>query len=156
MDRRRFVVAVAAAAPAAVSAKLARAQDTDAEFQQYIGSITAIMNMLGWFFDEVGTLTSNSTEADYVDEEWRLDVLGPFSIALAAQEVIATLDPPSMLAESHGYLAESVDHLVIAGEYMRDGVLNLNVESINLAVESMLRANDLIDQANEAMPQIST
>jgi hypothetical protein len=30
------------------------------------------------------------------------------------------------------------------------------VESINLAVESMLRANDLIDQANEAMPQLST
>jgi hypothetical protein len=47
MDRRRFVVAVAAAAPAAFTAKLARAQDTDAEFQQYIGSITAIMNMLG-------------------------------------------------------------------------------------------------------------
>jgi hypothetical protein len=110
----------------------------------------------GWFFDEVGTLTSNSTEADYVDEEWRLDVLGPFSIASTAQEVIATLVPPSLLAEAHGYLAESVDHLVIAGEYMRDGVLNLNVESINLAVESMLRANDLIDQANEAMPQLST
>jgi hypothetical protein len=151
VDRRRFFVA-AAAASAAFAPKLAQAQDSDAEFQQYVGSATAVLGMMGWFFDEMTRLTTNVTDADFVNRNWHIDVLGPFTIAAAAQQYLGTITPPSLMEESHGYLVDSIDNIVIAGDQMRDGVLNQDVSSINLAAESMARANELINQANDAMP----
>jgi hypothetical protein len=102
----------------------------------------------------VSRLTTNTTDADFVDPNWQIDVLGPFTIASAAQQYLGTITPPSLMEESHGYLVDSIDNIVIAGDQMRDGVLNQDVSSINLAAESMVRANELITQANDAMPSV--
>ncbi|MGH2352197.1 MAG: hypothetical protein ACRDJN_11360, partial [Chloroflexota bacterium] len=103
MDRRHFFAAAAAAAAAIPN--LVNAQESeDAEFQQYIGSISAVTSMMSWFFDEVSRLTTTATEADYVNVNWQIDVLGAFSVASAAQEYLATVEPPALFAETHGYL----------------------------------------------------
>ena len=151
MDRRRFFAATAAAAVALPS--LVKAQGSeDAEFQQYIGSISAVTSMMSWFFDEVSRLTTTANEADYVNVNWQIDVLGAFSVASAAQEYLDAVEPPALLEETHGYLVESVDEVVESGQFMRTGVLNLDLDALTLATESMVRASQLIVQANEAMP----
>ena len=151
VDRRRFFAAAAVAA-AAVPNFVKAQESEDAEFQQYIGSITAVTSMMSWFFDEVSRLTTTATEADYVNVNWQIDVLGAFSVASAAQEYLATVEPPVLFTETHGYLVESVDEVVESGEYMRAGVLNLDLDALTLATESMVRASELIVLANDAMP----
>jgi hypothetical protein len=150
MHRRRFMAV--GAFVAALAPFVARAQDDEWELANYLGSLTVLLNMLTWMFDETARLTTNSTEADYIDEQWRVDVLAPFAIASAAQEVIAGLNPPLMFADSHDLLSQSIDNLVTAGDYMNEGVLNLDLTALELATEHMLVANDLVEQANDTLP----
>src|SRR5688572_20171382 len=116
MDRRRFVAA--GTLVAGVVPRQANAQNEYQEGCQYRGSIFVIFSLLVWMMEEVSQVTETSTEADYIDEQFRVDLLAPFGVAKAAQEAIAMLNPPIALQEFHDLLVQTIENLVIAGDYM--------------------------------------
>jgi hypothetical protein len=151
MDRRRFVAA--GALVAGLVPQQANAQNEDQQSCLYVGALIAIFGMVTWMVEEVSQLTETSTEADYTDEQFRVDLLAPFGAALAAQETIAMLNPPIALQESHDLLVQTIENLVIAGDYMEEGVLTMDESSMELAAEHVQTANDLMDQAIDALPE---
>jgi hypothetical protein len=151
MDRRRFVAA--GALLVGLVPQQANAQSEYQELCQYRGSIFMTLNMLGWMFEEVSQLTETSTGADYIDEQFRVDLLAPYGVAKAAQETIALINPPIAFREFHDLLVEAIENLVISGDYMEEGVLTLDESSMELAVEHLQTATDLMDQAYNALPE---
>jgi hypothetical protein len=151
MDRRRLFLA-AAAATAAFVPRIVRAQDSDADANLYTGSIVAINHMMTYFFEEVTRLTENFGMAQMTDEEWRVDILAPFSIPRAAQQALLEITPPAVFVASFESYSEAIDHAVQAGDYMKSGILNMDADSLNLASAEIEATSELITQATAALP----
>jgi hypothetical protein len=147
MDRRHLLVTAGALG---FLPSIAKAQD--AETERYIGSTVVLAGMMQWFYETVGELFTNYTEDQFTDESWRIDVLGPFSIARAAQDVISTIAPPAAFEESYDYFSQSIDTAVDGGDALSDGILNGDVAAMTQAGEHLQRSKTLIDQAVAAIP----
>jgi hypothetical protein len=93
-----------------------------------------------------------ATAADFTDPQWQVDVLAPFAIAQAAQQVLADLEPPSTFASSHDLVMQSVDELVLAQSSMEQGVLRADMEAINQATVHISRSNELMTEATQNLP----
>jgi hypothetical protein len=148
MDRRRVLASVAALG---LLPGVTKAQDENLDLY-YIGSVVALVRMLEWFFNVEEELVSNYTEDQFTDESWRVDILGPFSIPRAAQQVILEVTPPAAYQESYDYLREAIDAAVEAGWAMSDGILEGDTAAFTSMSENMQRSKDLIDQATAAIP----
>jgi hypothetical protein len=151
MNRRRFVAA--GALVAGLVPQHANAQDEDHQSCMYVGSLWAIVGMISWSMEELGTHTENSTAEDYVDEQFRVDVLAPFGIAPAAQHTLATLNPPVAFQEFHDLFAQAIEHFVIAGDYAEEAVLTIDESAMDLALEHTETSLALIDQAIATIPE---
>jgi hypothetical protein len=148
MDRRHFLVSAGALG---LLPTVAKAQDAATE--RYIGSIVVLSGMMGWFYETEGELLTNATDSNLADETWRVDVLAPFAIARAAQDVILTLTPPTAFEESHDYFRQAIDAAAESGWAMTDVVLEGDVAAMTTASEHMDRSRQFIDQAVAALPQ---
>lgn len=148
MNRRGF--AVSTAALVALLPTVAKGQD--ASVDRYTGSVVVLSGMMGWLFTTVGELTTDFTEEKLADEVWRVDVLAPFAIARAAQDVMLDVAPPPAFQESYDYFQQAIDATVEAGWAMTDGVLGFDTASLTLAAEHTQRAQELINLAVAAIP----
>jgi hypothetical protein len=92
------------------------------------------------------------TAANFLDEQWKVDVLAPYAVPQAAQQVLAKLSPPAIFAASHDLILQSVDELVLAQTAMERGVLNADMASVNESADHITHASNLIEQAAHALP----
>jgi hypothetical protein len=154
MGRRRLIAVVLAfllgSGILGCNPKLSAAQATDT--CSYVASMLTMGEMMAWFYDEASVLTTDFETSDLMDEQWRVDVIGLFSVPRAVQAQLRTIEPPPEYEDSHSYYVEGIDETVIAGEYMNDGVLNMDAAAIGLATEHLTRSTELINLSAEALP----
>lgn len=149
MNRRRFgfAVAVGALAPG-----LAAAQTAQPDQARYLGEVSVLSQMMGWFYQESSRLSTNATTADYADEKWRVEFLGSFAVPQAAQATVATMSPPPAYVATHGHLVDAIDDAVRAGDAMRQGILGNDAAAIQTAVGDLQQSNTAIKAAVTSLP----
>lgn len=78
----------------------------------FIAATATVSEMNAWFFNEVARHTQNFDTSLLLAEHWQIDVLAPFSIPKASQDVLLDIDPHLLMHEAHDHFLKSVTYLV--------------------------------------------
>jgi hypothetical protein len=153
MDRRLFVAAVSATAcfyPRPVKAQCSEDElDRVEALARYGSAMQTMARMLDWGTNETAEVLLSK---DYLNEDWRMDLVAPFAIADAVVEISRSIQPPEELTESYDLFIEGVESLVRAGDEIRKWVLTSDPARMDAALAYLAKWSELSDASIAAIP----
>src|SRR5829696_4283949 len=95
MDRRRLVLATSSAVglsgSGALPSRSVQAQVVRSRGPEYAGAMTVMWRRVHWVGQEVSRLMAAQNRSD---EEWRIDVLAPFTVVTTVRDAARAIVPP--------------------------------------------------------------